>query len=132
MRALVHNLIICITLLSLLFFLSGCTKQEGYYKEVINQTIPQNITKTFEFSVPSELPVAYVGKSYFYSFCSPQPEKVEVYDGEYGYFCGMNITTTNPKGGKPPYSFVFQYIRCSQAFNASERTRYCLTLPLLE
>jgi hypothetical protein len=125
-----QHTIICIALLSLLLFLNGCTKQESYE----NQTL-QKITE-FEFSVPSELPTAYVGKPYFYSFCDPQPKKVEVYDGEYMYVCGGNVTTTNPKGGEPSplfgYGFTFQYISCSKFFNASKTTRFCPALPSLE
>lgn len=62
---------------------------------------------TVEFSVPSELPIAYVGQQYTYSFCNPQPT------GEPGTFtdtkvCGLNATSLNPKGGTPPYGVHIQ------------------------
>jgi len=54
-----------------------------------------------EFSVPSELPVAYVGKPYLYSFCDPQSEtELESFDTK---GCGLDATSINPKGGTPPY-----------------------------
>jgi len=54
-----------------------------------------------ELSVPSELPVAYVGKPYFYSICDPQSEKE--LDDIYTRGCGSGATSINPKGGTPPY-----------------------------
>lgn len=55
----------------------------------------------FSFSLPSELPIAYVGTPYFYSFCDPEPT------GEssdfFGYACGEETASVNPSGGNPPY-----------------------------
>ena len=92
-----HVLVIC--MLSVLLF--GCVKEEveelKYYEE--NITVQPNVTGALEFSVPSELPIAYVGKPYFYSFCDPQPEKPEPNE----FTCGKDITPINPKGGEPLY-----------------------------
>jgi len=103
-------------------FLFGC---------VTNQVIPggeDNVTVqpgenttvqpepgTFEFSVPSELPIAYVGKPYSYSFCDPQAvEEPEYHD----FICGDNVTTKNPTGGESPYSFTFEQITKSDGWYA--------------
>jgi hypothetical protein len=50
------------------------------------------------FSPPTKLPDAVVGKPYFYSFCLPALDNTSD-------LCGAFVTTVNPAGGKPPYSF---------------------------
>jgi len=106
-----RNVIICI--FSLLLF--GCvTNQMNYNGENNvnnNVTVQPDLTVhpnatvqpgALEFSVPSELPVAYVGKPYFYSFCEPE---TAVNTSSFSSMCGKDVTAKNPTGGKPPYSF---------------------------
>jgi len=70
-------------------FLFGCVTNQVNHNEENNITVQSNITTqqnvtepgALDFSVPSELPTAYVGKPFSYSF-------------------------VNPTGGKPPYTFV--------------------------
>jgi hypothetical protein len=79
-----YALLVC----GLFFFLFGCVTQEqglGYYENITTQ---QNITGTagnLQFSVPAQLPDAYVGKQYSYSF--------------------------KAAGGKPPYEFDYEIHR---------------------
>jgi hypothetical protein len=100
----ISKLIIGAILLQILLFLFGCTQQGGHQENITNQTI-QNVTENktgdFEFTVPSELPIAYVGTPYFYSFCNPEPTGTP---SEFvGYACGKEGNSVNPKGGTPPY-----------------------------
>jgi len=98
------KLFIGVLLFSALFLLIGCTQQGGHQENITNQTI-QNVTENktgdFQFSLPSELPIAYVGTPYFYSFCNPEPTGTP---SEFaGYACGKEGNSVNPKGGTPPY-----------------------------
>jgi len=108
-----------VLVLSMLFIgilLFGCTGgNKQNYSNYQNQTYANytenhsssntgnvNIS-SFEFSVPSELPTAYVGMPYFYSFCNLQPvEELDSFDSN----CGLNVTAVNPQGGTPPYEIV--------------------------
>ncbi|VVB74924.1 Uncharacterised protein [Candidatus Tiddalikarchaeum anstoanum] len=58
----------------------------------------------FEFIVPSELPIAYVGRPYLYSFCNPEPEA----QTGFSWTCGVDVTPVNPSGGTPPYEVTVE------------------------
>lgn len=52
------------------------------------------------FQLPGELPPATVDLAYKYAFCAPEPAQ--------SASCGaLGTDTTNPIGGKPPYTFVY-------------------------
>ena len=107
------NAILLLSVLLIGVFLFGCTNQ-GNNNGGDNTNVQPNITVqpeknvtvkpgSLEFSVPSELPVAYVGKPYFYSFCNPS---VIADPDSDTYNCGVNVTAVNPRGGTPPYQIV--------------------------
>jgi hypothetical protein len=104
------NTIFLLSVLIIGILLFGCASQQVSHNGEDNISVQPNITTqqnttvkpgAFEFSVPSELPVAYVGKPYFYSICDPQPTGTNQYGNKYN--CGENVISINPKGGKPPY-----------------------------
>lgn len=105
----VSYLLFLILLVGILLF--GCATNQGNNNRENNINVQQDANVqpdtpmqpgAIEFSVPSELPIAYVGKPYFYSFCNPQPaEKPDEYMGT--KVCGVDVTSINPKGGTPPY-----------------------------
>lgn len=92
---------------ALAFFLSvfmfGCVAKEGIPAENITTGLPPVTGAKLEFSAPVELPTAFVGKPFIFSFCDPQPAGETKY-GE-TLLCGEGATTKNPTGGTPPYKF---------------------------
>ena len=99
------NAMLLLSVLMIGIFLFGCVTNQVIHNGEDNVTVqPKNNTTVqpgaLEFSVPSELPVAYVGKPYFYSFCDPQPPD--------GKRCGEGFVTKNPTGGQQvPYYFTY-------------------------
>ena len=99
-----------ILMLGILLF--GCVTPPNYnITNVTNYTVTNNTNVTnitnvqpggLEFSLPPELPIAYVGTPYVYSFCNPQPTPMD--PGSSEYVCGdNNVTSKNPTGGTPRY-----------------------------
>lgn len=84
--------------------LFGCTGSGGNggnnNANTTNNTVTNVTVDGFSFSLPSELPIAYVGTPYFYSFCNPEPTGEP--SGFFGYACGEE-TAVNPSGGESPY-----------------------------
>lgn len=58
-------------------------------------------TKPLQYTFPSSIGTATIGKTFTYNFCRPKPGA--------GKFCGKVLAkspaTTNPTGGTPPYTF---------------------------
>jgi hypothetical protein len=105
------NAIFLLSALMIGIFLFGCVTNQVSHNGENNVNVQSNVTAQpeknvtvqpggLEFSVPSELPIAYVGKPYFYSFSS---------------VCS---------GGKPPYSFSTQNITGWSASNYKVRPSY--------
>ncbi|MDD4353394.1 MAG: hypothetical protein PHN56_02960 [Candidatus Nanoarchaeia archaeon] len=99
--------LICVLFACIIFF-SGCTAQTdtlNYNNNDAGTELEDNdVVSDFEFTVPLELPIAYVGEPYFYSFCSPVPEKMT----GFSLTCGVDVTPVNPKGGSTPYSIIVE------------------------
>ena len=110
------NTIFILSALMIGILLFGCVTNNVTNNET-NVTVQSNTTTqsnttvqpgALELSVPSELPIAYVGTPYIYSFCNPQSEQET--GGFNTHECGVNVTSTNPTGGKPPYEVsIHQY-----------------------
>ena len=99
------NSIFLLSALMIGIFLFGCVTNQVILNGEDNVTVQPEKNVTVQpgalgFSLPSELPIAYVGKPYLYSFCDPQPPN--------GKKCGEGTVTTNPTGGKQvPYYFTY-------------------------
>ena len=111
------NAILLLSALIVGILLFGCVSNKVSYNGENNVNVQPNVTTqqdltvhpnvtaqpgALEFSVPSELPIAYVGKPYFYSFCDPE---TAVITASFSSSCGKDVAAKNPTGGKPPYSF---------------------------
>lgn len=67
-------------------------------RTVISGRFYADLVDKLKFTVPSSITSARIGKRYpGYSFCVPKTVALRV--------CGWPAKSTNPSGGKPPYSF---------------------------
>jgi len=75
--------------------------EEKTFEEEQQLTTPSS--EKIIFTLPAELQEAIEDKAYSYSFCQPDSARS-------GATCGgLAGTTTNPYGGRPPYSFSHQF-----------------------
>ena len=97
--------IILVSLLAAFLLLAGCAAQIPSGQAAANppgendkgQSKPITTDKII-FTAPAQLEDGTVGKYYEYSFCGPKPSGAND-------LCGGISSTTNPTGGKGPYSF---------------------------